>query len=90
MTIKTKYNGTCGSCGTRIYAGTTTQYKKSVGIYCLECPVPSARKANRASGGYRPAGYYASKADPRGLYTPDGRCIGRMACGHEDYPCCGC
>ena len=28
--------------------------------------------------------------DPNGLYTPGGRCIARLSCGHEDYPCCGC
>ena len=40
--------------------------------------------------GRRPQGYYASRRDPGGLYTPGGRCIGRVSCGCEDYPCCGC
>jgi hypothetical protein len=93
MLLTTKYPGTCGSCGASISAGSLANYQKLLGIYCPTCPTPKRKgkaTGQRLYSPYRPAGYYASKADPRGLYTPEGRCVGRMACGHEDYPCCGC
>jgi hypothetical protein len=31
-----------------------------------------------------------SRLDPGGVYNSGGECIGRIPCGHEDYPCCGC
>lgn len=89
MELNTKYPGTCRSCGASIPAGNRAQYRKGAGIACIGCPPPTAARRNRAWG-FKPNGYYASKADPNGLYTPSGRCIARLSCGHEDYPCCGC
>ncbi len=85
MTMNAKYPGTCRSCGAKIRRGQTISYTRATGA--IGCATTSDAPSY---GGRRPRGYYASIADPNGLYTPDGRCIGRLSCGHEDYPCCGC
>jgi len=36
-----------------------------------------------------PFGLTMSRLDPGGAYNAAGECIGRIACGCEDYPCCG-
>lgn len=41
-------------------------------------------------GDAEPLGLTYSRLDPTGVYSMDGRRIGRIHCGHEDYPCCGC
>jgi hypothetical protein len=35
-------------------------------------------------------GLKLSRLDRTGFYSHDGRLLGRVRCGHEDYPCCGC
>lgn len=93
MLITTKYPGTCSSCSCAIPAGSRANYQKLLGIYCPTCPTPKRNgkaTSQRRRASYRPAGYYASLRDPRGLYAPDGRMIARVACRCEDYPCCGC
>ena len=90
MIITTKYNGTCSSCSCAIPAGSRANYQKSVGVYCPTCPAPARKRSTPRRASYRPAGYYTSLRDPRGLYAPDGRMIARVACRCEDYPCCGC
>lgn len=82
--INVKYTAPCRTCGATIQAGTQANYINSR-LFCLGCKTNGAYHPRR-----KPAGYYASKRDPRGLYTVAGRMIGRVQCEHEDYPCCGC
>ena len=89
--ITVKYTAPCRSCGASIQAGTKANYNDS-GLTCLGCKSTGAYRPSRKT--YRPrrkpAGYYNSLRDPRGLYAADGRMIARVACRCEDYPCCGC
>jgi hypothetical protein len=78
--ITVKYPGRCRACGTTIDAGTQAKYIAST-LTCIGCKSPAR--------GRKPAGYYASRRDPGGLYSYDGRLIGRVSCGCIDYPCCG-
>jgi len=83
-TITVKYAAPCRTCGAQIQSGTKANYSNSK-LYCTGCKAGPDRPSRP-----RPAGYYASMRDPNGLYAYDGREIGRIRCGCEDYPCCGC
>jgi hypothetical protein len=82
--INVRYTAPCRACGATIQAGTQANYINSR-LFCLGCKTNGAYRPRR-----KPAGYYNSLRDPRGLYAADGRMIARVACRCEDYPCCGC
>lgn len=92
MTITLKRAGTCKECGTALPAGARANWYRNGDVYGYDCH-PRTAQADRPARTSRPrwdnAGHYRSSLDPRGLYTADGACIGRMRCGCEDYPCCG-
>jgi hypothetical protein len=80
MTITLKRAAACRECGANLPVGTRASWYPNGAVYGLDC---HARRANE------PRGLTLSRHDPRGLYTPGGRLIGRTSCGCEDYPCCG-
>lgn len=86
MTITLNRPATCRECGAHLEPGTRASWYRNGAVYGLNCHAKPARTGRR----YESLGARLSRLDPRGLYTSDGRCIARRACGHEDYPCCGC
>ena len=83
--ITVKFRGSCAECGASIAAGDRAHWggAGSGVVVCLDC-----------GGGFSPdgdnsAGAAASRRDPGGYYSVDGRLMGRESCGCEDYPCCG-
>jgi hypothetical protein len=90
------HSAACGQCGAQLPAGTTVRgpYRNGA-VYGTDCHAratksPTRDKRRTRGRYYEPLGQKLSRYDPAGLYTADGRCIARVSCGHEDYPCCGC
>jgi hypothetical protein len=82
MTITLKREATCRECGAHLARGTRASWYRNGALYGLNCHARVGRRSE-------PLGLKLSRLDPAGFYTPDGRLIGRTACGCEDYPCCG-
>ncbi len=82
-----EHSAKCADCGASLEAGATVRggYRNGA-VYGLQCHSKGTRSSGRRN---ECIGQRLSRYDRRGLYTPDGRCIGRIACGCEDYPCCG-
>lgn len=97
MIITLTRDGTCADCGAHLPAGTTAKWYRNGSVYGLTCHPKRARTA-RSRGrdrtayeqGDRSPGAIASHYDRTGVYSVDGERLGSLACGHEDYPCCGC
>ncbi|MBW2636017.1 MAG: hypothetical protein JRC86_00575 [Deltaproteobacteria bacterium] len=53
---------------------------------CDECTVMFSDACQGCAGYAR----RVSLMDPTGVFNGDGECIGRLPCGCEDAPCCGC
>ena len=79
MTITLKRAAVCRGCGAHLSPGTRASWYRSGAVYGLNCH----------TRGHEPLGQKLSRQDPRGFYTADGRLLGRIHCGCEDYPCCG-
>ena len=95
MTITLKREAQCKECGAAIQAGARANWYRNGDVYGYDCHARTAKADRPARKPFRPRqwdneGHYRSSLDPTGLYAADGACIGRMRCGCEDYPCCGC
>jgi hypothetical protein len=86
MIITLKRPANCRDCGAQLAAGERANWYRNGAVYGLTC------HTHRASSGRReePMGLKLSRLDRTGFYSHDGRLLGRVRCGHEDYPCCGC
>jgi hypothetical protein len=82
MTITLKREAKCHECGARLAPGTRASWHPNGAVYGLTC------HARRPRSG-EPLGLKLSRLDPTGFYTPDGRLVGRTACGCEDYRAVG-
>jgi hypothetical protein len=86
-TMTLTQSAACAQCGAALPAGATVRgpYRNGA-VYGIAChsKAPVRRARRDACLGQR-----LSRYDKGGLYTPDGRLIGRVSCGCEDYPCCG-
>ena len=96
MLITLTRESTCADCGATLPVGTRAKWYRNGTTYGLSChaqvKAPQRDRGARTAfeRGDRSPGAVASHHDRAGLYTVDGRRLGSVSCGHEDYPCCGC
>jgi len=86
MLITLQKPGVCRDCGTALPVGTRAKWYRNGATYGIDC---HSAKPRPAKSSYEPLGQTLSRHDRYGVYSHDGRRIGRISCGCEDYPCCG-
>jgi hypothetical protein len=89
MTITLKRAATCAQCGAALPVGARASWYRNGAVYGLTCHARDWKRGGIPARAGEPLGLTRSRYDKGGLYTPDGRCIARVSCGCEDYPCCG-